>query len=325
MQQDVEPDCERKSTVKTFGAYLEASGRPSVPPESNVAPSPTVAAPKGLEDFSYLHDDEPPVAPMSYNDRRPTRTLQRWRGGTDSERVEYMEAASALLERGHSTHIEQVSIFMTADNNVITFFEGSANEVIEGVDGVGGLEARITREHGVLRRCPDASMLLHAVLDVIVDLALPIADAYDYALGNLQLQILKDPNIKQPHQLFTLISEIDLFEAAIQPVAGLITAIQEYEPHPIQESGPGGLSFPASFQMSSTVSITPLTTYYLNDIKDHVLLLTTQLDRMHRNTEHLTNLIFNVLHASRSDSMKQLTIVTVFFLVSCPRLKTHPS
>ena len=53
------------------------------------------------------------------------KTLQQYRGGRNVERIMYMERHSALAAKGLAVNVEQVSIFLTSDNTVISFFEHS--------------------------------------------------------------------------------------------------------------------------------------------------------------------------------------------------------
>jgi len=97
---------------------------------------------------------------------RSVRTLQRYRGGPNAERIDFMEAKSALTARNLAVSVEQVSIFLTADNTVITFFEHSAADVLNP------LLNRLHTTGSILRRAGDPSMLTQAVIDAIIDLAM---------------------------------------------------------------------------------------------------------------------------------------------------------
>ena len=83
-----------------------------------------------------------------------------------------MEEHSALAAKGLVVSVEQVSIFLQSDNTLVSFFEHSA-DVIEG--------PILTRMHSsvtVLRRSGDDSLVMHDILDGIVQLNIPIDKAY---------------------------------------------------------------------------------------------------------------------------------------------------
>lgn len=58
------------------------------------------------------------------------KSLQSYYGGaTNVERVAFMERHHALAAKKMMVSVEQVSIFLTTDNTVISFFEYSADDV----------------------------------------------------------------------------------------------------------------------------------------------------------------------------------------------------
>ncbi|KAL8939631.1 MAG: hypothetical protein Q9211_002650 [Gyalolechia sp. 1 TL-2023] len=132
--------------------------------------------------------DEPPKpldAPADTNDptngflahaspftqaRNPqTRTLQRYHGGPNEERIQFMERHSALASKNLAVSVEQVSIrdcwftvrkvFLTADNTVISFFESSAEDIETPI------LTRLNTPETILRRTSDASMIIQVPRD----------------------------------------------------------------------------------------------------------------------------------------------------------------
>ena len=81
------------------------------------------------------------------------RTLQRYHGGPNEERIEFMEKHSALASKGLGVSVEQVSIFLTSDNTVISFFESSAEDIESPII------TRLSTQETILRRTSDASMI----------------------------------------------------------------------------------------------------------------------------------------------------------------------
>lgn len=84
----------------------------------------------------------------------PVRTLQRYHGGPNEERIKFMEKHSALAKKNLGVGVEQVSIFLTSDSTVISFFESSAEDIETP------LIPRLTIPETILRRSSDASMLV---------------------------------------------------------------------------------------------------------------------------------------------------------------------
>jgi len=150
------------------------------------------------------------------------RTLQRFRGGPNLDRTIYMEQHSTLASRKLAVSVEQVCIFYCADNTVISFFEHSAPEVEEPI------LKRLRTEDTVLRESGDGSMVVQAIIDAIIDLAIPVAAAYEDAMGELELDVLQDPDISHSQSLYILTSEIAILRNTIQPIVSLINALREY-------------------------------------------------------------------------------------------------
>ena len=117
------------------------------------------------------------------------RTLQQYHGGPNKERTEFMEKYSALANKSLAVAVEQVSIFLSSDNTVVSFFEQSADDIENPII------SRLSSPETVLRRSSDASMIVQAIIDAIIDLAIPVATAYQDAVDELELNVLTGKRI----------------------------------------------------------------------------------------------------------------------------------
>jgi hypothetical protein len=75
--------------------------------------------------------------------------------------------------------VEQVSILLTEDGTVITFFQQSGRAV------EAPLAQRLSSASTILRTSEDPSLLLQSVIDAVVDLSFPIAAAYQELISDL--------------------------------------------------------------------------------------------------------------------------------------------
>ena len=233
------------------------------------------------------------------------RTLQRYHGGPNEERIEFMEKHSALASKSLGVSVEQVSIFLISDNTVISFFESSAQDIESPI------VTRLSSQETILRRTADASMITQAIIDAIIDLAIPVAEAYQDAIGELELNVLTEADIGHTTSLYVLTSEVVQFKSNLSPIVNLVNTLRDHKSDPISTPG---LSGKPPKLISSSVTISPMTHVYLGDVEDHIILITDGLGQMTHAADNMIDLIFNKNGARQNETMKQLTVVTILFL-----------
>ncbi|KAI0166184.1 hypothetical protein GGR57DRAFT_15282 [Xylariaceae sp. FL1272] len=230
-------------------------------------------------------------------------TLQRYHAAPNAARTEYMEKHSALASKGLAVMAEQVAMFITSDNTVIAFFEQSADDVEEPI------LARLQSATTILRQSCDASMVAQAIIDAIIDMAIPVTACYADIIGDLELDVLTHPNIRHTKNLYIIIAEINKMFSFVNPIQALINTLRDHKTKLAPESVSRELQNPLG-----GVIITPMTYTYLGDVYDHCVLITENLTQIKESANHMIDLIFNTIATYQNESMKQLTIVTIIFL-----------
>jgi Mg2+ and Co2+ transporter CorA len=152
-------------------------------------------------------------------------------------------------------------------------------------------------------------MLTQSILDTIVDLAIPVATAYQGATENLELAVLTKPNITHARDLYMITSEITTMRNFITPISNLVVNL---EGHHLGRASTRPLENPET--PSSAVKISPLTQIYLRDVEDHCVIIVQTLDQIHASAKGMIDLIFHTISATQHESMKQLTAATIMFL-----------
>jgi Mg2+ and Co2+ transporter CorA len=169
--------------------------------------------------------------------------------------------------------------------------------------------ARLTNTDTVLRKSCDASMLTQSIIDTIVDLAIPVATAYQGAIETLELEVLTKPNVTHARDLYMITSEITTMRNFVTPIGNLVVSLGDR--HSGRTSTP---SLDSPQTLSTAVKISPLTQTYLRDVEDHCVLILQTLDQIHASAKGMIDLIFHTISATQNESMKQLTAATIMFL-----------
>ncbi|KAF7559443.1 hypothetical protein G7046_g4722 [Stylonectria norvegica] len=231
------------------------------------------------------------------------RTLQQYHASGNEARTEYMERHSSLAPYKMAVSAEQVSIFLTSDNTVISFFEVSAGDVERPI------VTRLSTPGTILRESNDASLLVQAIIDAIIDLAIPLTAVYTDIISDLELDVLTSPSMNQSRSLYICISEINKMLSFLNPIDNLVNVLRDHKTYLTHEQALLELENPGS-----GVIVTPMTHTYLGDVLDHCIIITEAMQQLKQSSDNLINLIFNTLSANQNESMKQLTIVTIIFL-----------
>ncbi|KAK5653172.1 hypothetical protein OQA88_9271 [Cercophora sp. LCS_1] len=244
-------------------------------------------------------EDQPPRTEVA----EQYRTLQTYHAALSDPRTVFMEKHSALSSKGLAVACEQVSMFITQDNTIISFFELSADDVERPII------RRLQISDTIIRQSCDASMVGQGIIDAIIDLAIPVTSTYGDVIGDLELDVLTRPNLNHTKSLYIVISEINKMLSFINPIVTVINTLRDHKTDNTRDVTVHELQDPAT-----GVIITPITDTYLGDVLDHCVMITETLNQHKNSADGLIGLIFNTISAYQNESMKQLTIATIIFL-----------
>lgn len=235
-----------------------------------------------------------PVSPEPY------KTLQRYNGGENQERVDYLESKSLLKEQDRQVIVEQVAVFVTSNNEIISFFESSAKEVEEPI------LKRLNSPSTMIRQSADATMVTQALIDAVIDLALPVNTAFKNAIDQMEVDVLTlKPDKKYANLLYILKSEMTAMKNLISPITKMILTLRNHRNlnlQPEKDDGPDHHRSP-----STVVTISEMTNMYLGDVEDHCIMIEESLNQMLHSAGEISDLIFNTL-----SELVQLSFIILF-------------
>ncbi|KUJ22554.1 uncharacterized protein LY89DRAFT_680691 [Mollisia scopiformis] len=171
----------------------------------------------------------------------------------------------------------------------------------------------------ILRRGANASVLAQAIINTVIDLALPIVTAYKDVVGSLELDILTKPDIKHTSELYITTTEIEMIRSSVSPILNIVKSLRDKKNDKVDtppSTSPGGAPHVRDDDdnSESKVKISAVALTYLRDAEDHIILITESLDSMRKSCTNMIDLIFNTISAYQNESIKQLTFVTIVFL-----------
>lgn len=238
----------------------------------------------------------------------------------------------SVLQYGHTNSevgIEQVSLFYTKDGIVISMFEHSAELITRPI-----LKRIAAGSAMLLRSTEDIDLLVHALVDGIVDNCEQVISGFQEHLATLERGVLDNPKREHTRELHLFISDLSLLKKTLAPV---ITIVNDFRNN-LQNAmvAKAQLQNPVfaartrfgenAYEPNEVNSFTNNRSGYWADVADHSMrsnvlpadLLvhanTDNIDSMRALSDNLINLIFNTLSSRQNDIMRSLTITTIVFL-----------
>ena len=178
---------------------------------------------------------------------------------------------------------EQISIFENA-TTVLTFQEAPG-------DIWDPIRARIQKPDSRMREL-DASYLLYALLDAIVDYAFPVLEYYGDRLQELEDLVLDRPDRATLHEIHQVKRELLLLRRAVWPMREVVNGLLR-EPHEC---------------------VRETTRMYLRDVYDHTIQIMDIIETYRELASSLTETYMSAMSNRLSEVMKVLTIIGTIFI-----------
>ncbi|GBC07890.1 hypothetical protein RclHR1_07760005 [Rhizophagus clarus] len=134
----------------------------------------------------------------------------------------YLETHRLLRKQKLHVTVEPVSIFLLENHILITIFQCSGKSVHRPI------LSRISQPKTLLRTAQEASLLMEAVIDGIVDLAIPIKDSYRHQIAELEGKLLIRPKMDYTRELHIISGELTILKRTLGPIQGLVTLLREH-------------------------------------------------------------------------------------------------
>ncbi|EIW87267.1 hypothetical protein CONPUDRAFT_116452 [Coniophora puteana RWD-64-598 SS2] len=233
----------------------------------------------------------------------------------------------ALKKEGRvNVKVSPMSIFLLRNGTVITILPSSTHDFTEPI------QARLRQQDSFLRRSADPSLLVQSLLDIVVDSALEVVDAYHEKILELEHDVLLKPDMKVVQRLHILSGDLTLHKRTLEPLKSVIYGLRRYDLERCAaladelahaDSRQNSISFaglpsggapegPAKVPVKGFMS--PKTKIYLADVHDHMEYILGSLDMFAGIAENLINYTFNVKSYEMNEVMRRLTLATIIFL-----------
>ncbi|PPQ96364.1 hypothetical protein CVT26_004966 [Gymnopilus dilepis] len=218
------------------------------------------------------------------------------------------EAAVETLKQGDrvNVNVSPMFFFLFRDGTLISI-SPTAN-----LRFTAPISFRLRSRDTVLRQSADPSLLLHAMLDLIVDKAIEVVDSYHALIIKFEREILLRPKMRTVKELHIMSGDLILHKRTLDPIKTLIYGLRRYDVDRcaalIDSSKPENKDVKVVGFMSHKAKI------YLADVFDHMEYILTSLDMFAGIAENLIGYSFNVASYEMNDVMRRLTIATIVCL-----------
>ncbi|KAJ9107443.1 hypothetical protein QFC21_000896 [Naganishia friedmannii] len=230
----------------------------------------------------------------------PIQTIQPGHANTPARNAHSMTIDHLAAQYMIPLRRSVMSVFMMRDGTLITMSASPYSGILDPI------YLRLENKNGLLRRTCDASMLMEALLDVVVDIAIEITQAFESEILKMEAGCLVNPQMESVRHLHIISSQLTRLKRTLSPLAHVLYTLRDRDsqralvsalygsPHGEATKDPHHTSSALGFDSThSTGYISQTTKVYLSDVIDHIDTMLTSLDQYLMTCDHLTDYIFN--------------------------------
>ncbi|KAJ3353568.1 hypothetical protein HDU83_006646 [Entophlyctis luteolus] len=225
--------------------------------------------------------------------------------------------------------LNECSLFLCENGVILSFWETSDREITDTVlSALAGSSVRCDPGQSVekfvssiqsspwdpsrltkLRTLCDASLVMHAIMDGIVDKYFELTQFYDAQLTVVEDLVLEKPKSDYTRALHLMLKELSALKRRLQPTESLLETLREdeFEDEILERVR-------KQTGVSTGRKISFVTKIYLKDIQDHCLTVLDELNALEQTAKGLIDLTFNTISHRTENNMKLLSVVSFIFL-----------
>jgi len=218
------------------------------------------------------------------------------------------EVTLEALKQGERVNVRvfPLFVFLFRDGTVISISPTS------DLNFTAPITQRLRQADTGLRMSADPSLLVHALLDVVVDSVLEVIDEYHTKINKFERLILLKPGVRTVRDLHILSGDLILHKRTLEPIKTLIYSLRRYDLD--RCAALVDTSIPANANVQVAGYMSHKSKIYLADVYDHTVYILTSLDMFSGIAENLISYTFNVASYEMNQVMRRLTVITVIFL-----------
>ncbi|KAJ7671546.1 magnesium transporter [Mycena polygramma] len=218
------------------------------------------------------------------------------------------DAAIQALKSGErvNVRVSPMYIFLLRDGTVISMHSTPNLELTQPIT------RRLRQRDTGLRTSADPALLVQSLLDLVVDKALEVIDAYHVKIKKFEREILLKPRITTVRNLHILSGDLILHKRTLEPIRTVIYGLRRYD----DDRAAALVDTTAAENEGVKVRgfMSHKSKIYLADVFDHMEYILTSLEMFAGIGENLINYTFNMASYEMNEVMRRLTLATIIFL-----------